>query len=319
VVTRILLWALREQPLLLPAIRSIPGVEVVEVADAATLRIVGQGADAVVLMGTHYDAEVAAALREHRGLRLVQFLTSGYEGIARHGVEPGVRVCNAGDVWSAVVAEHAMALLLALGRRIPEILAQQREHRWDRSIETGLRSLDGQCLAVVGFGGIGRQVAKRARGFGMTILGVSRRGAVHALADEMFAATDMASALRRADAVVIGVPLSDDTHHLFDDAAFASLKPGAFLINVSRGGLVDSEALLRALRPGGLAGAALDVTEPEPLPPTSPLWAHPAIIVSPHLGGVGSQQAKQALAAMARQNVERFVRGAELLHVVKDG
>jgi phosphoglycerate dehydrogenase-like enzyme len=314
---KVLLWPITGRQALRNMLADQPDLTLVPVTHAGDLAGHLPGAQAAILSGREYDADVAAAFRAQGGsLRLLQFLTAGYEGAVLHGVPPRVAVCNAGDAYSSVVAEHVLTLLLSMIRRMPVLFEQQRQRRWDRAVRESLDSLDGKTVAVLGFGGIGREVAKRARAFGCRILVVTRRARPEPEADEVHGLDALHPVLRRANAVVVALPLMPETQGLLGRAAFAACREGALLVNVARGGLVDQAALLEALEAGQLGGAALDVTTPEPLPAESPLWLHPRVIISPHLGGVGSEAGMQRLAELVCDNVLRLRDGRPLRHQV---
>lgn len=316
---KVAVWAPASHTQLVPILSALPGVEIVPVQSRTDLAAACRdGLDVLVAGGSAYDAEAAALLRQVPSFRLLHFLSAGYDGVLRCGIADEVTICNAGSAWSPAVAEHAMALLLALARQLPAAGLLQREHRWEKRLGLQLRSLDGMTLAVLGLGSIGKEIAKRARGFGMQVLGVSRSGRTDASADEVHPATAMHAVLARADAVVIATPFTPETQHLMNDAAFAALKPGALIVNISRGGTLDQDALLRALDAGVVAGAGLDVTEPEPLPAGHPLWNRPEVIITPHVAGLGSARARLRLAELVRDNIDAFRRGGALQNCIRD-
>jgi glyoxylate reductase len=187
----------------------------------------------------------------------------------------GIPVGNTPDVLTDATADLAFALLLALARRLPEGEQDVRNGQWvtfepDRNLGA---EVTGATLGIVGFGRIGQSVARRAEGFGMEVLHTSRSGGV-----------SLEELLERSDFVSLHCPLTPDTHHLIDDAALARMKPTALLINSARGPIVDTDALLRALQDRTIGGAALDVTDPEPLPSDHPLLEAPNLLVVPHIG-----------------------------------
>lgn len=317
---KVLLWPIPQHPLLQEGLASLPGIAVEPVSDAASFADRLPGAAAAVMSGREYDAGVAAALlgRPH-ALQLLQLLTAGYEGPVLHGAPEGLAICNAGDTHSPMVAEHSLALLLALIRHLPTLFEQQRARRWDRAIGGRIGSLDGATLAIIGFGGIGREIARRARPFGCRLLAVTRRARPEPEVDELHALAALPAVLARADAVIVALPLLPATQHLIGAAALAACRPGTLLVNVARGGLVDQAALLEALDSGRIGAAALDVTTPEPLPADSPLWTHPRVMISPHLAGVGSQAARRRLADLVCDNIARLRDGRPLTHRVMGG
>jgi phosphoglycerate dehydrogenase-like enzyme len=289
------------------------GVEAVSVGDAEAMRRELADADAFWTWPLFYDAELVSLLARHRPrLRWVQLPTMGYDPVELHGVPAGVAVTTAGDAYAPTVAEHALTLLLALVRRLPEAVRNAEQHRWDQSGATAIGTLHGATIAVVGFGNIGREIAVRLRGFGARVVAVTRSGRPDPLADEVIAADRLHDALARADAAVLAVPLNAQTRHLIDARALAALRPHALLINIARGGVVDQTALTAALTEGRLGGAGLDVTDPEPLPPDDPLWTLPNALITPHVAGYGGDVAPRRILALVERNLRNFIDGRPL-------
>jgi len=275
-------------------------------------------ADILVIPAISYTPGIAESLtsRPHPP-RFIQLLTAGYEQLNAYGLPAGVPVANAGEIWSPVVADHAMGLILALARGLPRILGNQLNAQWDYAdVAPKLWALRGRTMTLVGFGSIGREVAVRAKAFGMTVIGVTRSGTPDPMADEVYPVSRLEEALGRADVVVLAVPLAPDTLHLMGAAQFRVCKPEAIVVNVARGGVVETGALAHALEYGEIAGAAIDVAEPEPLPSGSPLWHLPNLIISPHVAGAGGEGYFRFLADMAAENVLRFIRGETPQHLV---
>ncbi len=289
------------------------GVEAVTAGDGEEMRRELADADALWAWPAFYDAELVALLAQHRPrLRWVQLPTMGYDPVELHGVPHGVTVTTAGDAYAPTVAEHAMTLLLALERKLPEAVRNAGRHRWDQAHATSIGTLHDATVVVVGFGNIGHEVAKRLRGFGARVVAVTRSGRPDPLADEVFPADRMLDAFARADAVVVAVPLNAQTRHLIDARALAALQPHALLVNIARGGIVDQAALTAALAEGKLGGAGLDVTDPEPLPPDDPLWALPNALITPHVAGYGGDVAPRRILALVERNLRNFIEGRPL-------
>ncbi len=298
-------------------LRAIPEVDLVITDDVDKLAAVAPDIEALVIGGHYFDARVAAVLHTRaKRLRFLQSFTAGYEGLQAHGVPPKVIVANAGDSWSPAVAEHAMALLLALVKCLPHAILNQPRHAWDRTQTARMGSLEGQTLAIVGFGSIGHAFARLAKVFGMHIVGISRSARPDPLADEVAPIGSLPAVLARADVVLVAVPYSKSTHHLIGAQELAACKRGALLVNMARGGLVDPLALAAALKSGQLGGAATDVTEPEPLPADDPFWDAPNLIISPHVSGASGPVGRERLAKFIAANVGRFAAGEPVLHVV---
>jgi glyoxylate reductase len=205
------------------------------------------------------------------------------------------------DVLTEATADLAFAGLLAAARRLPEALAAVREGRWQTWEPDWLLGHDvhGATLGIVGYGRIGQAVARRAEGFEMRILATPR-----VPFDELLA---------QSDAVTLHVPLTPDTRHLVDADALARMKPTAVLVNTARGGVVDQDALAQALHAGQIAGAALDVTDPEPLPPDHPLLDAPNLLVLPHIGSA-THTARERMADLAVDNLLAGLAGKPLPH-----
>lgn len=269
-----------------------------------------------MLPGADYTLALAAALaREDSPCRWLQLLSAGSETLLQHGVPSRVDVTNAGSVWSPLVAEHTLGLMLAVARRLPKVLAAQAERRWqgwDGAIRRDMESLMERHLVIVGMGSIGSEVAARARAFGMRITGVSRSGRAHPHADAVLPVARLHEALADADYVVVAVPGSPQTQRLVGSRELAACPAHAVLLNVGRGSAVDTDALVQALTAGTIAAAALDVTDPEPLPESHPLWRAPNVILSPHLAGAAPERYNARLVRHVSANVRSRLAGLPL-------
>jgi phosphoglycerate dehydrogenase-like enzyme len=172
-------------------------------------------------------------------------------------------------------------------------------------------------VIVIGLGPIGREIARILRAFGARVIGVTRSGLPDATADDVVPASALRDVLPRADAIVIAAPYDETTRHLIGAPELAVCKKSAVLVNVARGGIVEPRALEAALRSGAIAGAGLDVTDPEPLPPNDSLWDAPNLIVTPHCAGASGAASGERLTDLVCANLARFMRGEKLQHVVK--
>jgi glyoxylate reductase len=246
------------------------------------------------LLTDRIDAEVIAAATE---LRVISNFAVGCDNIdLAAAAARGIPVGCTPDVLTDATADLTMALMLAVARHLPSAERDARAGRWRTWEPSGWLGLElrGATLAIVGAGRIGRAVAERARAFGMDVRLVGR-------------GSDLTAALAGADIVSLHAPLTDATHHLIDETALGAMRPSAILINTSRGGLVDQIALGKALAAGAIAGAGLDVTDPEPLPVADPLMRAPNLIVLPHIGSA----THAARGAMTRRAVENLIAGLE--------
>jgi phosphoglycerate dehydrogenase-like enzyme len=314
---RVMLWVAFGKEHIEAALQKIAGVELTVVDSKQQAIEELPHTEVFILLSVSYDQDVATAVRTHGArLKWIQVLSAGYEELRVHGVSPGVTVSNAGDAWSPAVAEHAMTLLLSLVKGIPTIVAQQARHEWNRSITATMGGLYGKTLAIVGFGSIGKEVARRAGSFGMRIVGVSRQARPDPLADEVKPITALHAVLASADIVLLSVPSSTETEGLFGRAEFAACKRGAILINVARGAIVDQDCLIEALSSGAISAAGLDVTNPEPLPADHPLWDCPNVLISPHVAGACGISGITRLVEVVVANIERYGAGKTVSHIV---
>ncbi len=270
------------------------------------------------------DGDLAPQFRELLpelpALGVIQTTSAGIEWLLPH-VPTGVTVCNAAGIHDDAVAEWIMLVLLAMERKLPAYLELQRREEWDRNAndvtavgepQAGrARSLRDSRILVVGHGSIGRALATRLDPFGVHVVGVAK----HARPDARpFTALD--EELPLADAVVLLIPLTPETERLVDGAFLDRMKPGALLVNASRGRHVDTEALVERLRSGRLR-VALDVTDPEPLPPGHPLWSAPNVIITPHLAGTVTGWRDRAYRFVGDQ-LRRLAAGEPLANVRND-
>ncbi|MGB7844802.1 MAG: D-2-hydroxyacid dehydrogenase [Candidatus Acidiferrum sp.] len=206
----------------------------------------------------------------------------------------GVIVTNPKGIFSVPMAEHIMGMLLALARNFPDCLRHQERSHWGQQEiwdqPQHLTELNGRVLLIVGFGSIGRELARRAKAFDMRVWGVSRTGKGDTkFAERIVAVQELEEVLPHADYVVIAAPETLETKHLIGAKEFACMKQGARLINVARGSLINEAALTRALSEGPLGGAALDVAETEPLPADSALWKAPRLFITPHTSAISDR------------------------------
>jgi D-2-hydroxyacid dehydrogenase (NADP+) len=225
----------------------------------------------------------------------------------------GVIVSNSRGVQARSIAEHVMAVLLGLAKRVPHVIENQRVHRWAQNDFVGDRLpwlLDGRTLGLLGVGTIGTAIARLASAFGMRVVGLSRRERHDPVAgiDEMLQPGSLPALLDQSDVLVIAAPLTPETHNLIGAAELARLRRGAVVINVGRAKIIDHVALAEALRTGHLGAASLDVFLHEPLPPDDPLWALPNVILTPHTSGFRLGHWDETIDLFS-QNLRRFIAG----------
>jgi phosphoglycerate dehydrogenase-like enzyme len=228
-----------------------------------------------------------------------------------------VVLSNSRGMNATAVAEHALMLMLAAARRLPEAVRAQVERRWIADDLSGLPSLRGRTLLIVGLGAIGSELAGMAAGLGMRVMATTRDRSDELPdgAAEVYEPAALKGLLPRADIVVLAVPLTADTRGMIGAAELALMRPSARLINVARGKLVDEEALVDALERGVIAGAALDVMAHEPLPPSSPLWTMPNVIITPHVAGFRDDYWDAATELFAA-SLRRYLDGEAVANIV---
>jgi phosphoglycerate dehydrogenase-like enzyme len=281
---------------------------------------------AEVLFGIPGDS--AGALAEllggrHPALRWVHATSAGAGELVRGaGLGPDaldrVVVTTSSGVHGVPLAEFAIAGLLWVAKDLPGLADAQRARSWP-VVREPLRELRGQTLVLVGLGEIGREVARLGKALGMRTVGVRRgKGDPPPFTDEVHGADRLPELAGRADAMVVSLPLTGETAGLLDRATIERLPPGCIFVNVGRGGVVDEAALIDALRERRIAGAVLDVFATEPLPPDSPLWTLPNVLVSPH-GAALSERENERIVELFVANLRRYLDGEPLANAVEPG
>ncbi len=313
---KVLVWNL--QPELLPALRAaVPGVEIVPAQDMAEAVALAGDVDAV--LGPCSAELLAAGPR----IRWIQAYSAGVERCVAIPAlrERDILLTNMQRVAGPVMAEHVIAMMMSFARGLHFYIPERMAGRWTQETPATVRMLtiEGKTLLVVGLGGIGTEVARRAHALGMRVIATrasGREGPAYVsyvgLSDELHKLAG------EADFVVNTTPLTPATTGLFDAKFFAAMKPGAYFFNVGRGKSVVQADLVAALQGGRLAGAGLDVTDPEPLPADSPLWKMQNVILTPHVS-TRSDLGSEARSVIVIENLRRYVAGEKMLSVVDTG
>ncbi|CAM3703062.1 2-hydroxyacid dehydrogenase [Nocardioides zeicaulis] len=257
----------------------------------------------------HYATSADVIDQGHRlqGLQVVQLQSAGYDGVAER-LPDGITLCNAAGVHDDATAEHAVGLVLASLRGIPEAVRQHGH--WQRM--PGRRSLADSRVLVLGYGSIGRALAERLLPMKAQVTAVATRERDDDLVGRVRSTDDLAALLPEQDVVVALVPLTEATRGILGEETLALLPDGALVVNVARGGVVDTDAVLRH---AGRLRFALDVTDPEPLPDGHPLWDAPDVLVTPHVAG-GTTAMLPRISALVRDQLRRRVAGEPLVNVV---
>lgn len=263
-------------------------------------------------------------------LRWIQIHYAGIDHALQAEIlqKPEVMVTTLSGVVASKMAEFILLMLLALGHRLPELIANQKRAEWprDRWEKFSPRELRESTVGIVGYGSIGREVARLLNSFHARVL-ATKRDAMHPedtgympeghgdpageLVYRLYPNQALRSMLKECDFVVVTVPLSPETRHLIGAEELAVLKPSAYLVDASRGGVIEPSALINALKERRLAGAALDVFSEEPLPADSPLWKMPNVLITPHVAGITPHYDRRAMQLFA-ENLERYLAGLPL-------
>ncbi len=243
-----------------------------------------------------------------RAMQWIQLINAGYDPLEETGLPPHIKVTTRGAIGAGVIAEHALTLLLASMRAIPQAVRAGDRAHWGLGEATGgVRSLTHSRVGIVGFGPIGRALAQRLVACGAEISAFARSARVDATGVQVWPLSQLDHWLPALDALAIACPLTHATDQLINAQRLKILKPGAHIVNIARGRIIDNLALAAALHEGHLGGAALDVTDPEPLPAGHALWRAPRMVLTPHVAFLGGGAIwRTQLEALVLNNAQRF-------------
>ncbi|MCG9128497.1 D-2-hydroxyacid dehydrogenase [Candidatus Poribacteria bacterium] len=297
---------------LLSRLESIIGDDHTYVNPESQEQLVEEGKDTDIFYG--YCSEEIFPL-----LPNIKWIQASSAGMDRH-MYPAIRqsdviLTNAAGLYATHVADQAFALLLGLARGIHQTVRNQDQHKWG-GLGTPMIEIDGFKMGIVGLGGIGMEMVKRAKGFDMHVIAVDAyRTEKPDNVDELMSMDKLKDLMSRVDVVMIACPLTEETRGLINADNLSVMQQSAYFINVARGPIVKEDDLIQILKDGKIAGAGLDVTEVEPLDQNSPLWDFPNVIISPHSAG-GSQHRMNRITSFFLDNLERYLNGEELKNIV---
>jgi D-2-hydroxyacid dehydrogenase (NADP+) len=300
-----------------PVIRAqLPDVRVFQEYTTETMRPRMGEIDVLAVSGAWDDTLLETADR----LKWIQSIGVGYNQFPLDALRRrGIRLTNAVGVNANAVSEHALALILALSRRLPEARDNQQQKYWRPMIgnpQAREDEIKDKTLGIIGLGAIGNRLATFGKGFDMHVIGTKGNPATYqGMADEVLPPDRLNDVLQAADVLVLCCPLTPETTNLIGAAELQRMRNSAYLINVARGPVVVESELIAALQAGVIAGAALDVTIEEPLPPESPLWEMPNVLITPHTGGETALYEKRLVDIMV-ENVRRWERGEAFIHQI---
>ena len=255
-------------------------------------------------------------------LRWLQLTSAGVDSLANHEVvrAPSVMVTTASGIHAAAISEYVVGAMISFAKNFTKSLRAQDERAWQPYWP---QELEDATVGIIGLGAIGGRTAEVCRAMRMRVLAMRRscqrrmsgEEAGEAAVDEMFPPADLHALLAESDYVVLALPLTDESAGLIGEAELAAMKPNAVIVNIARGRVIDQDALVRALRNGGIAGAALDVTTPEPLPSDHELWGLSNVMITPHISGGTPRYMERAIDLFC-DNLRRYVEGEPLRNVV---
>jgi phosphoglycerate dehydrogenase-like enzyme len=296
----------------------VPGAEVVAVSDFNSAVAAVSNADVIVGLTSYPGVCEREITQAGKQLRYVMSMSAGVERCTSNtDIEGrGLLVTNLRAIDSATIGEHAVALTMALARGLDKFVVDTKQAQWRRGNGEGMQTLVGKTMLVVGLGGIGTEVASRAHGLGMKVTATRNSGRTGPeYVSYVGLPSELMTLAKDADVIVNTAPLTTETTGLFNAKFFAVMKPTAYFVNVARGGSVVTGDLQKALEEGRIAGAGLDVVDPEPLPANHPLWKAPNLIITPHISSRADVQGEGRW-LLARENLRRYAAGGKMLSEV---
>lgn len=268
-------------------------------------------ADVLLTWGTYQPVTFC---KKAKSLKWIQVLSAGIDGLLSSEIgQMDIRLSTTKDLHNSPMSDTCIALMYAFLRNLPRLFRQQQEKKWQKFIEG--EEIYNKTIGIVGIGSIGEEIARKCKGLGMRVVASKRRPAQFEFVDELYLDPVIDPLLEESDFVVLTIPLTDATRGSFNKETFKKMKKTAYLIDLSRGGIVVEKDLIEALRTGEIAGAGLDVFEKEPLPQDDPLWEMENVIVVPHMSAHSPYYMDRAFAIFC-DNLGRFARGEALKYEV---
>lgn len=291
--------------------RSAPDAQFTFTTISQVTRQQAQSAD--IILGNVPASMIAGSEK----LKWLQLNSAGTDGYTARGVLPeGSVLTNASGAYGLAISEHMLGALLCIMKKLDKYSANQRDHVWQD--EGQVTSIYGSKTLIVGFGNLGSEFAVRMHALGSIVTGIRRsQSEKPAYLSALYQMDALQDCLKEADIVASFLPNTPQTRYLFNEDTFSMMKPGAYFLNAGRGNAVDSDALAHALNSGHLAGAAIDVTDPEPLPADHPLWDARNLLITPHISGqYHLKETHERIISIAAKNLEAFVNGKPLCNIV---
>ena len=286
--------------------RDFPAVNFIPVDHVSKAEPYLADVDVLVTFGPHLRDRAEHLFRSAINLKWVQAMGTGVDNIAEIStLRKDVILTNIHGIHGAPMSEACMAMMLALARELPRVIRNQDQNRWERFPPSLLNE---RTAGIFGVGAIAEVLAPRLKMMGMKVVGISSSPRSVPGFDEMRSRDDLLNAVRDLDHLIMLTPHTPQTHHIIDAPILAAMKPGSFIINLARGGVVDEAALIDALNAGRIGGAALDVFAQEPLPADHPFWSMKNVLLVPHLGGLSHDSSQHTMPALTH-NLRCFLAG----------
>jgi len=273
--------------------------------------------DVVIRDAVEKDADIIACLtrldvKEMKNLKWIHLLSAGVDRyLTEELVNSSILVTNSSGVHAIPIAEHAIGMIIALDRKLHKAIVNQTKRKWNREEFQDVKEMYGKTIGIIGLGSIGTRIAEIAKCLGLKVLAVKKEPAKATLAGKIYSLEGLDKLLTKSDYVVICLPLTPETKHLFDESRFRKMKPSAYLVNISRGEVVDETALIEALKKKTIDGACVDVFEKEPLPESSELYDLENVIITPHVAGWTPEYMNRAVQIFC-ENLRAFLAGERM-------
>ncbi len=293
--------------------KTIPKGEIIHVETEEELLAQNFNADILLTWGQLSPNEY---YKSATNLKWIHALSAGVEGLMKVDLDGSkVKVTNSKGIHGLAMSEFTMCYILSFLKGFPLLYRQQQNKVWQKPSKPGPEECIGKTVGIIGMGDIGKEVARKAKFFGMKVLGVKRRPQPTEYVDQMYSLAEIDNVLQQSDFVVILVPLTRESYHLINKEKLHMMKKTAVIINIGRGPVIDEQALVKVLEEGIIAGAALDATEAEPLDQNSPLWGMPNVIISPHMSADSPLYMGRAIDIFCN-NIGLFLEGKELYNQI---
>lgn len=300
-----------------------PGINVVDATEIAIKEYQGDESARRKMDAMLAEAEVIYGIlmpenliKRAPRLKWLQTMSAGVDRFMKMDIwQSPVTITGVSGIHATPIGEFALEFMLMFAKRAPQCFRMQQKHEWGRYMPGVLR---GKTVGIVGLGAIGKEIARLSKAFGMNTIATRRSVTKQKTArhvDILLPASRLNELLAESDYVVVATPLTPETRGLIGEKELRTMKPGAYIINIARGSIIDPDALVRALEEKWIAGAGLDVTSPEPLPPDSPLWDFENVILSPHVAGGMEDYMGQANRIFC-ENLKRYLNGEKLLNII---